>query len=260
MDICKYTLQEIIEKDVPVIGYYGAPSKQELIKASRKFPLAPFFDLDIYYDAPMTDLLPDSYCHIIRNCIDNAMAASQQLLCVVASTGEERCDAGRYAARLLTEHLAVPVFTTKNNRGGNTLQPLLCESRGPLKARMARIMESIVNPLSEQERNKAFLSKCTPTAGYWGTPPHPAAILDLFPETTHILGWPRCVEQNVPADIALEMTVPENLPIVYFAQSGCPKSLLAKELARKTNGLFISTHDEFSEDLHDQIKAFLKNA
>ena len=260
MDICKYTLKEIIEKDVAIIGYYGAPSKQELIKASRKFPLAPFFDLDLFFDAPQSDLLPESYCHIVRNCIDNALAVAHQLLCIVASTGDENCNAGRYIAHLLQTHLEAPVFFTRNNRGGNPLQPLLCEARGPLSERLSRVMETIITPLAEQERNKAFLSKCEPTAGFWGTPPHPKSILDLFPPTTHIFGWTRCVEQNTPADLTLEMTVPENIPIVFFAQSGCPKTLLAKELARKHNGLFISTDDGLSAAQFDAIKLFLKDA
>lgn len=258
MELCKSSLQEIIAKDTPVIGFYGAPPQEELKAAARKYPLAPFWDLDVFFDAPQSKLLPDAYCHIIRNCIDNAMAAKDQLLCIVAATGEEKCDAGRYAAKLLEQQLDVPVFSTTNLQGGTPTQPLLCEVKGPLKKRVVRIMETIIEPLSEQERNNAFISRCEPTIGFWGTPPHPIELLDLFPPTTHVFGWTRCVEQNSPADLELEMNVPPNLPTVFFAQGFCAKALLARDLAKQTGGMFVDTHDTLGAATMAKIEAFIR--
>ncbi|MBN2339973.1 MAG: hypothetical protein JXX29_09180 [Deltaproteobacteria bacterium] len=258
MEICRNSLAEIIEKDIRVIGFYGAPPREALEAAARQFPLAQFFDLDIFFDAPQNKLLPDAYCHIIRNCVDNALAAKHQLLCVVAATGEEKCDAGRYAARLLSAHLDGPVISTTNTKGGTPAQPLLCEAKGSLKQRAVRIMESIIEPLSEQERSNAFISRCEPTVGFWGTPPHPIEVLDLFPPTTHIFGWTRCVEQNTPADLNLEMTVNESLPTVYFAQGFCAKALLARDLAQKTGGMFVDTHDTLGAATMAKIEAFIR--
>ncbi|MBN2530374.1 MAG: hypothetical protein JXR76_28555 [Deltaproteobacteria bacterium] len=257
MELCKYTLQQVIEKDVAVIGFYGAPSTEDLVAASKKFPLAPFWDLDRNFGVPQSGLVADDCCHVIRNCVNNAMALSNQLLCVIAA-GRERCDASEYVRYTLSANLHVPVIPVAKQVPGAPEQPLLCESRGPLKDRVARIMEAIVSPLSEQERNKAFISNCVATAGFWGTPPHLMSMLDLFPQTTHIFGWTRCVEQNAQGDMALEMTVPENLPTVFFAQKGCPKAVLAKELARKHNGLYVSSHAVITSDQMNKIKAFFK--
>jgi len=43
---------------------------------------------------PRRALVPDAYCHIIRNCADNAAALAPRLACIVAATGPEKCDGG----------------------------------------------------------------------------------------------------------------------------------------------------------------------
>jgi hypothetical protein len=239
MDICKYTLDEIISRDIPVIGFSGSPTIATIHKAARKFPRAPFFNLDKNFGAPSSGLLTIDTCQIVRNFVDNAIAASNQLLCVVA-TGNERCDAGHYVSMILAEHLDVPVLISDYHRIAAAKQPLVSESRGLLASRIERIMALGIAPLSEQERNSAFIARCEPSIGCWGTPVYQEDILKIFPQSTHILGWLRCVELGTPGDTECETFVPANLPTVFFAQKGCARTILANALAHRHNGLFIA--------------------
>ena len=75
------------------------------------------------------------------------------------------------------------------------------------------------------------LSSCTPTAGFWGVPPRDFSILTLFPDTTHIYGWTRCMENKTPANLDLESHFNPDIPTVFFAQSFCAKTALAHHLA-----------------------------
>lgn len=258
MKLCRLHLSDVLAQNQPIIGFWGAPPRSVLLEMAQRHKDVPFFDLDIYFNAPQSKLVPDAYCHIIRNCVDNAMALSKQLVAVVAATGEEKCDAGRFAAQLLGHAIDVPVLTTTNHKKTDVNSPLLCEAKGSLKKRAIRIMESIIEPITEQERNNAFMRRCEPTIGFWGTPPHPIEVLDLFPETTHIFGWTRCVEQNTPADIELEMMYNHNLPTVFFAQGFCQKTLLAKHLAQKSGGMFVDVHDSLNAATMAKIEAFIR--
>jgi hypothetical protein len=258
MHLCRNNLFEVLASKTKVIGFYGHPPQKVLKEVAKKYPDCPFLDLDIFWDAPPSKIVPDAYCHIIRNCVDNALALGDLLQGVVATTGPEKCDAGRYAADLLSSLLKGKVVQTTNLETQSSSQPLLCESKGPLKKRVVRIMESIIEPLSEPERNRAFLQKCQSAYGFWGTPPHPIEVLDLFPDNTHIFGWTRCVEQGVPADIGLEIYVPDNLPTIFFAQSFCPKSLMAKQLAQKHRGMYVDVHDTLGAATMAKIEAFIR--
>ena len=83
-------------------------------------------------------------------------------------------------------------------------------------------------------------------------------ILKLFPDSTHVYGWTRCVEAGAPADLDLEMYVDENVPTVFYAQAFCAKSQLAKYLADKYNGLYIDIDDYASNSIRAKIEAFLR--
>ncbi len=252
------TLAEIIVGNHKVIGFWGAPLKRDLEKASQRFDGAAFFDLDVFYDAKKSGAVPDAFCHIIRNCVDNATALGDRLHCVVAATGPEKCDAGRFAARIVEELTGVEVVVTVNEGRKDPGAPLLCESRGSLKKRIVRTMEAIIEPLTSDEQRRAMADRCEPTHGFWGTPPHPIEVLDLFPETTHVFGWTRCVEQGRPADLDLETTVPDGLPIVFFSQGFCAKSMLAKHLAHRHRGMCVDVHDTLSAATMAKIEAFIR--
>ena len=80
----------------------------------------------------------------------------------------------------------------------------------------------------------------------------------MFPNSTHVFGWSRCVEAKRPADSELEMYVDENLPTVFFAQTFCNKMQLAKYLAKKYSGLFIDVDDYANNSTKAKIQAFMR--
>ena len=251
------TIPEILDDPKPVVGFFGAPPRAMLLEEVEKRN-ARLVDLDIDYKAPTVNLVPKSYCHILRNCVDNAAALGPRLVSVVAAVGKEKCDGGRFTAWILQEKLHVPVLFTECTEMGPARPPHLCEAAGPLKKRVIRIMRSIVEPLTAIEETAASERRCTPTHGFWGTPPHPIEVLDLFPETTHVFGWTRCVEQGRPADLALEMRVPEGLPIVFFSQGFCQKAALAKHLAESRGGIHVDVHDTMNAAVTAKIEAFIR--
>lgn len=258
MRLSRDSLAEILERGEPVLGFWGAPPREVLEQTAARFDDRPYFDLDVFRGAPSTRTLPDAFCHIIRNCVDNALALGPLLEAVVAATGAEKCDSGRFAARLLEDLLDCEVITTSNPGLPRPAAALLCEAQGPLKERVVRMMEAIVEPLTEQERGDARAARCEPTCGFWGTPPHPIELLDLFPNTTHVYGWTRCVEQGRPADLELELEVPDGLPVVFFGQGFCNKGLLARHLAERHRGLHVDVHDALGAATMAKIEAFIR--
>lgn len=245
------SLQDVLAQDCPIIGFWGAPPKEALQEASERLGFA-LLDLDVYYGAPATKILPEAYCHIIRNCVDNAMALGSKLACVVAATGKEKCDAGRYAAWLVKNNTKAQVIMTENHQLPSPVAPKLCETQGPLKKRVIQIMQSMVEPV------EGDFEACEATHGFWGTPPHPIELLDLFPETTHVFGWTRCVEQARPSDLDLEMYVPEDLPTIFFSQGFCPKAQLARHLSEKHRGMHVDIHDSINAATMAKVEAFIR--
>ena len=260
MRLSRKSLSEIIDSGGSVIGFWGAPPRDALEGAAASHPGLPFFDLDVHYGAKATRRLPDAFCHIIRNCVDNALALGPALRAVVAATGQEKCDSGRYAAGLVAELTDAAVIETVNEAPGPLAPPALCEARGSLRARTDRIMRSIIEPLAADEQQRAVADRCAATHGFWGTPPHPIELLDLFPETTHIFGWTRCVEQGRPADRELELAVPAGLPVVFFSQGFCAKGMLARRLAERHRGMHVDVHDTLNAATRAKIEAFIRLA
>jgi len=256
--LCKDNLAEILERRERVLGFWGAPPREVLEQTAERFAGLPYFDLDIYRMAPASQTLPEAFCHIIRNCVDNALALGPSLEAVVAATGAEKCDSARFAARLVDDLLDCEVIATENRGVAEPAEPLLCATRGPLKNRVVRMMETIVEPLTQEERRDARAARCEPSCGFWGTPPHPIELLDLFPETTHVFGWTRCVEQGRPADLELELDVPDGLPVVFFSQGFCNKGMLARHLAERHRGLHVDVHDALGAATMAKIEAFIR--
>jgi hypothetical protein len=258
MRLCRDSLEAVRAGAAPVIGFWGAPPRAALEAAAARFPGAAFYDLDVHHGALDSRTVPSAYCHIIRNCVDNALALGDRLLAVVAATGEEKCDAGRLAARLVAELAGVEVIRTVNPGIDPPAEAPLCDARGPLKARVVRIMEAIVEPLTAEELRAARAARREPTHGFWGTPPYPMAVLDLFPDTTRVFGWTRCVERGRPADLDIEAEVPSDLPIVFFSQGFCAKAMLARRLAAKHRGMHVDVHDSLGAATMAKIEAFLR--
>lgn len=245
-----------INKNEKIIAIWGYPEPVVLAEILNKYPKHKIIDLDIPYGAPETKLLPDNYCQIITNILDNALALKDNIELIVASTGEEKCDQGRFAAYIL-DKFGLPVIKTKYTEYDNTknIVPVISQSTLPLKKKVLLIMDSIIKP---DLLNNYTILNCKPTHGFWGVPPNDLDILDLFPNTTHVYGWTRCVEMKRPADIDLEMTVDKNVPTVFFAQTFCAKMQLAKFLAKKYEGLYVDVDDLISVSVKAKIEAFLR--
>lgn len=244
-----------IRPDQKVIAIWGYPEPLVLKHTLKQYPDSPVIDLDINYCAVESKILPENYCQIITNIIDNAISLGDMIEVIVASVGEEKCDQGRFAAHLL-EQLGFNVIKTKIQEKCLPLQDVVISSSSlPLKQKVLLIMDSMLNPALI---NQYKIEKTIPTHGFWGVPPNDLDILDLFPNTTHVYGWTRCVESKQPANLDLEMFVPENIPVVFFAQTFCAKMQLAKFLAKKYDGLYVDVDDYMSVSVRAKIEAFLR--
>jgi hypothetical protein len=258
VELWRASIGELLTSGRRALGFWGAPPREALEEAAARHPGAPWLDLDVFHGAPRSRAVPDAFCHIIRNCVDNALAAAPALDCVVAATGPEKCDAGRFAARLVGELTGTRVVETVNEGAPEPAPAPLCDATGPLKRRVVRVMEAIVEPLTAAEAAAARRARAEPTHGFWGTPPHPIELLDLFPDTTAVFGWTRCVEQGRPADLDLELYVPEGLPVVFFSQGFCAKGMLARRLAERHRGMHVDVHDALGAATRAKIEAFIR--
>lgn len=242
------------------IGFWGYPHPDIINKTKKDYPNAEWIDLDIDFAYPKTNILPESYCKIIRNIIDNAMYLKPDL--ILAPIGKDKCDSGWFASKIL-EDMGFKVVQTIFEELSTKREIVISDSNLPLLDKITTITASIINPdliteiiiqnkLSNIDKSNSF------TPGFWGVPPNDLEILKLFPNTTRVFGWTRCVEAGTPADLDLEMYVDENVPTVFYAQAFCAKSQLAKYLADKYNGLYIDIDDYVSNSIKAKIEAFLR--
>jgi hypothetical protein len=238
-----------------VIGYYGFPRRCVLREARERYGLTlPLVDLDVDIGIADSGILPATTCRIIANIVDNAVYLGPRLAAVVAAVGEDKCDRARHAAFLLAR-MGFTVIESRFPPEELEDRPLVfSRARLPLGEKIDRIMATVVDPEASGTRP----SICAPTHGFWGVPPHDSRILDLFPETTHVYGWVRCVEAGRPSDVELECLVDEGVPTVFFTQSFCAKQDLAHYLAEKHLGLAIDCHRETNDSIMAKVEAFLR--
>ena len=276
------------------IGFWGYPDPDIVKKVKQDYPSAEWIDLDIDFYYPKTNILPESYCKIIRNIIDNTVYLKPDL--IVAPIGKDKCDSGWFASRILAD-MGYNVIQTIYEKLEPKREIVICDSNMPLYDKITTITAGIINPkiiedaaksirtangLLRFARNDVGLESDvsysdtlipnsglntngsstskpnTFTPGFWGVPPNDLEILRLFPDTTHVYGWTRCVEAGTPADLELEMFVDENVPTVFYAQAFCAKAQLAKYLADKYNGLYIDIDDYASNSIKAKVEAFLR--
>jgi hypothetical protein len=238
-----------------VIGYYGFPRREILRRAREEFGRSlPLVDLDVDRGSKDSGVLPATTCRIISNIMDNAAHLGASLAAIVAGVGEDKCDRARHAAFLL-RNMGFTVIESRFPENELENRPLvLSRARMPLRDKINRIMATVVDPTPEDSPPEP----CAPTHGFWGVPPHDFRILDLFPVTTHVYGWVRCVEAGRPSDVALECRVDEGVPTVFFTQSFCAKQDLARYLAEKHRGLAVDCHREINDSILAKVEAFLK--
>ena len=235
--------------EIRKIGFWGYPEPLKIKGIKEKYPHAEWIDLDIDFNAPKTNILPESYCKIIRNIIDNTINLEPDL--ILAPIGKDKCDSGWFASKVLSD-LGFNVVQTIFEDLEPKKEIKICKSDLSLYDKVCLITDNIIYPKQTE------LSICQPQFGFWGVPPNDLEILKLFPNTTHVYGWLRCVEAGTPADIDLEMYVDKNIPTVFYAQAFCSKTQIAKYLADKYNGLYVDIDDYATTSVKAKIEAFLK--
>jgi hypothetical protein len=232
------------------IGYWGCPPRQVVASIGRKHPFDQFLDLDVDMGAPPSGIIPDAYCRIITNVVDNALHLRKNLRLIIAAVGEDKCDGGRFAALMLKD-IGLTVIEVRNME--TERQPISISTSGlALFDKANRIMDSVITP------NKRIFREVEPTHGFWGVPPHDMSLLKLFPNTTHVYGWMRCTEAGVPADLELEMEVDPDVPTVFYAQTFCQKTSLARYLANKYDGLCIDCDGPLTNSVIAKVTAFIR--
>ena len=231
------------------IGFWGYPDPKVTEQVKRDYPSAEWVDLDIDFGAPDRSILPESYCKIIKNIINNTLDIKP--IKIIAPIGKDKCDSGWFAAQVLKDK-GFDVIETKYEQTTDKNEIVIADSNLPLFDKFNTIMNNIIPP------KKYALPQSEAKFGFWGVPPNDMDILNLFPNETHIYGWTRCVEAGTPADIELEMYVEPDVPTVFYAQAFCAKAQLAKYLADKYNGLYIDIDDYASNSIKAKVEAFLR--
>ena len=239
-----------------LIGFWGYLPPETVQEYKSKYPNHKWLDLDINYGAPIQNILPDSNCKIMKNIIDNSFANKDNLEVILAPIGKDKCDNAYFASMILKDYGFNIIQLNFENLKDRKPTPI-CFSNMPLRKKIDTIMDNIIICHPELCNDEQY-EYCEPKFAFWGVPPNDFSILDLFPNETHVLGWTRCVEAGVPADIELECDVYKDVPTVFFAQSFCSKNQLAKYLANKYNGLYIDVDDKASNSIYAKVEAFLR--
>ncbi len=209
----------------------------------------PMIKADIELTAPY---LPRVYCAILRTVVLNALHLT--LDAIYIDVGPGKCDCALHVATVLEDMLTIPVYKTKNEDMTSFGTPV-SRSRMGLMQKLECITEGVKNT----EKLAIPPEPCKPTAGFWGVPPRDFSILNLFPDTTHIYGWTRCMENKTPADHELELHYNPDIPTIFYAQSFCAKTALARHLADKhPHGLYLDSDVTAGGSAKAKIQAFLE--
>lgn len=245
--------EKIIKDNSQIIGFWGYPNPKIVSELKKEYPNVEWFDLDIDFKFSETNILPDAYCKIIKNIINNAIYFKKNIIKIVATVGKDKCDSGWFAGQILKD-MGFDVIESKFEETSNKKEIKICTSNIALYDKISIITGNII---TEKDKDIKY-TPCKAEFGFWGVPPNDLDILKLFPNETHVFGWTRCVEAGVPADIELEMYVEKDLPTVFYSQAFCAKSQLAKYLADKYNGLYIDIDDYATNSIKAKIEAFIR--
>lgn len=196
--------------------------------------------------------LPRVYCGILRTVVANAVTIKPERIYI--DTGAGKCDCAVHTATVLADALPnTEIIRTRNDDKENFGTPL-CKTEGDLLTRMSDITTLVQSVIPYKE-----CEPCVAAAGFWGVPPRDFSLLSLFPDTTHIYGWARCMENKTPDNLDLEMHYTPEIPTVFFAQSFCAKTALARHLAAKhPHGLYLDCDVTAGNSARAKIQAFLE--
>ncbi len=197
-------------------------------------------------------MLPRVYCAILRTVVLNAMHL--KLDAIIIDIGPGKCDGALHVASVLEDGLNIPIIRTNNSDHEPFGNPL-CLAKMDMTEKLLAITERVKSPLIQENPPPP----CRPTVGFWGVPPRDFSILGLFPDTTNIYGWTRCMENKTPADNIMEAQVNNDIPTVFFAQTFCAKTALARLLARKhPQALYLDIDVNTGSSAKAKIQAFLE--
>ncbi|HUU27756.1 MAG TPA: 2-hydroxyacyl-CoA dehydratase family protein [archaeon] len=233
------------------VGFIGCPP-EEVIARYRGEEL---LDLDNAFPGVLAssaeEHLPANTCSIIKRILANVLALKPEL--IIFDDGYSKCDNARFLGLVLEKLLPrVKLVKTQNDNlvPGDTI---ISDSYLPLPGKVDLILRDLISPI-----DKKVLKPCAkPPAAFWGVPCADLSIYGLFPPGTQVLGWLRCFENRTPADIEAECWVPPDVPTVFFAQTFCSKNILAKDLARRHNGLYVDSDGTLTRSERAKIEAFL---
>jgi len=198
-----------------------------------------------------SQFLPRVYCAILRTAVLNAMHL--ELDQIYIDVGPGKCDCALHVARILEDMLDIPITPTRNQDNHNFGTPI-CRSGLPLLDKLLAITKGVQSSEASPKHEP-----CTPKAGFWGVPPRDFSILSLFPDTTHVYGWTRCMENKTPADLEMESHCNPDIPTVFFAQSFCAKTALARHLADlHPKALYLDCDVNAGSSAQAKIEAFLE--
>jgi hypothetical protein len=200
----------------------------------------------------VSPLLPKVYCAILRTVVLNALHL--KLDAIFIDVGPGKCDSALHVSTILQEILSIPVIRTRNTDVVSFGTPV-SKARQDVTEKFLAITEGVkyVTPPPCQFKS------CKPKAGFWGVPPRDFSLLEPFPADTHIYGWTRCMENKTPANEALEAYCNLKVPTVFFAQSFCAKTALAKFLAdRHPMALYMDVDFATSSSAKAKVQAFLE--
>jgi len=230
------------------IGFAGCPP-ESILTPRREAHLIDLDNLIEGVEPRSESLLPRTTCRIIRRILDNALALDLDE--IVIDEGYGKCDSARGLADILEQLLDIPMIRTRNENREGAGTPI-CDSNLPPLRKMELILDGLVSA-----RKLDRTPEPNPPAAIWGVPAADLSIYEIFPDGTRILGWTRCLENRTPSDWELEMDVPYGVPTVFFAQTFCPKNIIAQHLAQARGGLHVDVDGVLSQPVRAKIEAFL---
>lgn len=234
-----------------IIAFWGYVPEGIVLEYKEKYPRAAWVDLDVNTGAPELSIIPEASCRIIKNILNNAFNLKDRIIEILAPIGHDKCDSALLIAQILKENgFKLYEFEDKNLIKTKP-RATICESQIPLKQKIEMITGNIAT-LEKQD-----FPYVAPKFGFWGVPPDDLSILELFPSETHVFGWLRAVELGVPSSLEVELYVPHDLPIIFYAQTFCAKNQIAKYLADKHSGLYINADGLTNASIKAKIEAFI---
>ena len=242
------------------IAFVGVPKKNIITKLNSTYSNIEWIDLDTpieyIHKKDAVKFIPETTCSIIQTILTNILKIKVDIF--VASIGPCKCDAMRFLIPTIKNLLPnIEIIESINNEQESYGAPI-SSSNLPLIEKFRKITNNVITKIIDENKEDEKHKQIKANAGFWGVPPYDFSILELFPNTTHVYGWTRCMENQTPDNLELELFIDKNVPTIFYSQSFCAKNILAKELARKHKGLYVEVDGLADNSTRSKIKAYLE--